>query len=192
MDSYSELEYKYKADNIGLKSFLTLMESLQIKNKMTISSWDIYYTPKESSESEDFIRFRMSTTPELTKKVKTKNTNNWARIEVDLPLDPEKTNEGIVSKFLDLEGYVPNFKIYKSCFVFWLEEVNFVYYIVYDEDMAEQGRFIEVEINKDKIPELEQGVGAEYELKVSAKILEKLGLTSQHRLKKSLFELFKK
>lgn len=192
-NNYSELEYKYRADNIQLQDFLKLMNELKFESHLDISSWDIYYTPKGQKDTENFTRFRMSNTPELTKKIKTKTSNNWSRIEVDIPLDGNKVTEQIVTKFLELEGYEPNFKIYKSCFIFWQNYVNYVYYIVYDENMSEKGRFIEVEVNKNKISKLESQIGgAPWQLQVASKELEKLGLTAQHRLKKSLFELFKK
>ena len=55
--------------------------------------------------------------------------------------------------------------------------------------MVEQGRFIEVEVNKDKVAGLADGVLDvlnDYE-----KVLNKLGITHKNRLKKSLYEMFK-
>lgn len=189
MNEFSELEYKYKADNVGLQDFLKLMKSLPLQKELDISSWDLYYTQGE----ENFVRFRNSDTPELTKKVKTKNSNNWVRVEVDLPLDPLRIKEETVTKYLELEGYKENFRIYKSCFICWLDDANFVYYIVYDENMKEAGRYIEVEINKNKVEYLNTTkAGAEGSLNYYAEELKKLGLMPQHRMKKSLFEMYRK
>src|SRR5690606_26309558 len=116
------------------------------------SSWDTYYTRPGSLE--EFQRFRESDDPELTIKRKVKDSNNWERIESDLPLDPKRITEDKVTFHVGLDGYVKNFKIYKTCFIYWFDNTNAVYYIVYDEEMKERGRFIEVEINKDKVPEL--------------------------------------
>jgi adenylate cyclase class IV len=182
MSEFQELEYKFKADNVKLQDFVALMESLQPTEKLDISSWDHYYT----NNNEDFVRFRESDTPELTKKVKVSSNNNWDRIEVDIPLDPSRVKESTVAKFLELEGYKPNFKIYKNCFIYWLDKVNFVYYIVFDPNMKELGRFIEVEITKNELG------GTVEVLKDAASVLEALGLNLQNRLKKSLFEMFKK
>jgi hypothetical protein len=190
MDEFNELEYKYKADNIGLQDFVNLMKTLPTGKRLDISSWDLYYTKNE----EDFVRFRNSDTPELTKKVKTKDNNNWVRVEVDLPLDPSRITEETVTKYLELEGYKENFRVYKSCFIFWTNAVNYVYYIVYDSNMKESGRFIEVEINKNKILELniKMNNGAIWELNQAATELQKIGLNPNNRMKKSLFEIYRK
>ena len=96
-DSFREIEYKYKADNIKLTDFNELMEEWQFIEKLDgVGSWDIYYT-KDDEEEDLFIRYRMSpNTPELTKKRKLKKSNNWVRVEVDLPLDPKRVNEDSV------------------------------------------------------------------------------------------------
>lgn len=188
MEEFKELEFKYKADEVALKSFLDLMNTLPFLKTKNVSSWDTYYTL--DSNKEEFQRFRDSDTPELTKKRKVKTSNNWERVESDLPLDVNRINEKIVNFHVGLDGYKKNFKIFKTCFIFWFNEVNFVYYIVYDEDMHEQGRFIEVEVNKDKIPDL-GGIDKAFEkLKQQEQILFKLGISPQNRLKKSLFEMF--
>lgn len=190
---FKELEYKYRADEVKLQDFEELMDSLKdthlFKKKIDASSWDVYFTKEDDDAA--FQRYRMSSDrPELTKKRKVKTSNNWERIEVDLPLDPDKVNEAIVSKFVGLDGYTKNFKIFKSCFIYFFEQVNFVWYIVQDENMNEKGRFIEVEINKDKVKEL--GENAFEVLKKFEQELNKLNLTHQNRLKKSLFEMYKK
>lgn len=180
---YKELEYKYKADNVGLQDFLKLMKTYNIKKTLDISSWDIYYLANE----DNFVRYRQSDTPELTKKVKTKAANNWERVEIDLPLDPNRIKEETVSRFLALDGYKENFRVYKSCFIFWLNDVNYVYYIVYNPDMKEVGRFVEVEVNKTSTVQDLDSL-----LKQAEAGLAILGITPQHRMKKSLFELYKR
>lgn len=192
-DKYRELEYKYKADKVSLSDFTNLITELQPNKRLDISSWDVYFVPSSSQEDEEkFMRFRESDTPELTIKRKTKSTNNWERVEIDLPLNPDKANEKVVTDFVKLEGYEKNFKIYKTCFIFWFDFFNAVYYIVYDENMKEKGKFIEIEINKDKVPEI--GVEAAKELlsEVEKNTLSNLDITHKNRMKNSLFELFKK
>jgi adenylate cyclase class IV len=183
---FHELEYKYKADNVGYLDFKNLMETLDPKKVIEISSPDTYFKSKDDSK---FLRFRNGLTPELTFKVKIDEANNWDRIEVDLPLDYARINRETASKFATLLGYIENFTIYKSCFVYIMEEVNYVYYIVFDENMKEKGRFVEVEVNKEKVQDLEQGKAL---LNDSAEKLKSLGLTPQNRMKKSLFELYRK
>lgn len=198
--SFFELEYKYKADNVQLSDFVALMEKLGYEKKLEASSWDIYYTQKET-ENNKFQRFRKGDTPELTKKIKTQDGNNWTRIEYDLPLDFSRVNEEIVTKFVKVDGYKENFRIYKTCFIYWQKNINYVFYVVYNENMEERGRFIEVEVNKEKVKELsnqefdpntqEIEHPADKVLREGEAELKALGITAQNRMKKSLFELFK-
>lgn len=189
MEEFKELEYKYDATDISLSSFLGIVDKLSPIRREDVSSWDFYYTPAENKKAEEFLRYRDSKTPELTIKRKTKQSNNWERVEIDLPLDPKRTDENTVKSFVNLLSYKENFRIYKTCFIFWFDEVNMVYYIVYDENMKEKGRFIEVEINKSKVKSLVDPFAT---LKLYEGNLLELGIRSSNRLKKSLFEMFVK
>lgn len=190
-NEFKELEYKYKADEIRLVEFQKLLRTLPFKQLMEVSSWDVYYT--KETDKEEFCRFRNSPVrPELTKKKKVTSTNNWERIESDLPLDPARITEDKVTFHVGLDGYKENFRIYKSCFIYFLDLVNFVYYIVYNEDMKEMGRFVEVEINKDQVQKLGGEEKAFEVLKEYEQKLLALGISPQNRLKKSLFEMFVK
>lgn len=182
--SYYELEYKYKADEVGLADFKALMNKQNVKKTLDISSYDVYYTRQDN---KDFQRFRNSESPELTRKVKTQEGNNWQRVEVDLPLDSARLTEDIVTKYVGLDGYSENFRVFKTCFVYWLDNINFVYYTVYNKDLREVGRFIEVEVNKEDVTDLEQATEI---LNQAEKILSEIGITSRNRMKKSLFELY--
>lgn len=182
-----EIELKFNANDIKLQDFLKLMESVKYSEKLEISSWDSYYI--DSKNENEFIRFRNSTTPELTLKRRTNNINNWKRVEVDLPLNPKKINEEIVDAWAELEGYTKAKKLFKACFIFWTDKVNLVYYIVYDENLTEKGRFIEIEANKNNGLTEEESFN---EVKKYEQELGKLGITPQHRLKRSLFELYVK
>jgi len=188
---FKELEYKYNASDVSVKDFEKLMHEMLFDEKIEVSSWDVYYTQKDYLEH--FQRYRMSgDIPELTKKRKVKGHNNWERVEVDLPLDPKRITEDKVEAYLELDGYQKNFKIYKTCFIYMFEHINTVWYSVYNESMNEIGRFVEIEVNKDKIKEL----GGEYKafecLKETEQKLLSLGITPQHRLRKSLFEMYVK
>jgi adenylate cyclase class IV len=206
MVDFEELEYKYRADDVKLSSFQELMAGIKPVKRLEVSSWDHYYTNKDPGS---FIRFRDSAaTPELTQKRKTVSGNNWNRVEVDLPLDKTKIDEKTVSAFVTLLGYEKNFKIFKSCFIYWTPYVNYVYYIVYDQDMTEKGRFMEVEVNKDMVDYLDHieingkhaisydppkfTNGAIKELNKAESLLANLGITPQNRMKKSLYEMFVK
>jgi hypothetical protein len=72
-----------------------------------------------------------------------------------------------------------------------------VYYITYDENLKELDRFIEVEINKDKVEELDSASVIPYTnaaayLSEAEKYLVTVGISPQNRMKKSLFELYVK
>jgi adenylate cyclase class IV len=188
-DEFKELEYKYNANYIKLTEFINLMGTLSIKGRSDVSSWDYYFT--SVANEDEFMRFRESDRPELTIKRKTKSANNWERVEIDLPLDLQRIKLNKVETFGKVLGYSENFRIYKTCFIFWLENVNYVYYIVYNKDMVEQDRYLEVEVNKERVPVLGVEKAVE-ELKTAAQKLTELGLTPQHRLKKSLFEIYRK
>lgn len=191
---FKEYEYKYFADNIKLSDFKNLIEKLKLKytyvKTLQASSWDIYYVKKDSPE--EFQRFRNDgKAPELTKKVKTKNTNNWERIESDLPLDPTRATEENVSFHVGLDNYQENFRIFKVCFIYWFEYVNYVWYSVYDQDMKEIGRFLEIELNKEKIKDLQDCTYSTVLKEHESNLLE-LGIGSQNRTKLSLFERYRK
>lgn len=191
-ESFSEIEYKYFADGVKLSSFKALMEKLKItyifKKYVQASSFDVYYVKKDFPN--EFQRFRDDgKTPELTKKVKTKESNNWKRIESDLPLDPARVTEDKVSFHVSLDGYQENFKIFKTCFIYIFEDVNYVWYSVYDQDMKELDKFLEVELNKDKVTgtDSDNGLLNKHEANLS-----ELGIGPQNRTKLSLFERYRK
>lgn len=189
-----ELEYKYNAQKIELKDFTELMTVLQYDRRIDVSSWDAFFTNHEKETK--FLRYRMSeNNPQLTVKVKVDDSNNWKRVEVNIPLDPNTKPsllEFTVEHFVQELGFTKNFKIYKSCFIFWFDNYNYVYYTVYDENMKELGRFIEVEFDEEKVHvEFTESEAFDI-LKEAEQKLSKLGITSKNRLKKSLYEMFRK
>lgn len=187
-DSFLEIEAKFAADNIKLQDFMRLVKEFNPIKQLDISSWDTYFT---NGTENDFLRYRESSTPELTLKKKRTKNNNFERIEVDLPIDLIRNNHKTTDTFASLLGYSENFKIYKTCFIYWLENINYVYYIVYDIDMKELNRFVEVEVNKDKVSEL--GVeGSKNELNKAIEKLQGLNINRNNRLKRSLFEMYRK
>lgn len=189
---FEELEYKYRADGISYSAFKRLMDDMDNVREKDAASWDVYFTNERKSTS--FGRYRGGDTPELTIKTKTEDGNNWRRIEIDLPIDPSRIDEVTVVKFMEANDWKENFRIFKSCFIYFQNFVNYVYYVVLDHNLKEVGRFIEVEVNKDQVGLLEAAVpgSAMATLKQAEQILESIGISPQNRLKKSLFELYKK
>jgi len=182
---FKEIEYKYDAKDVSMNKFVDMMETFKIDKKMLVSSYDDYFTDSQGN----FIRYRYTDgRGELTIKRKLSEHNNNERIEVNVPTagDNLKTTEA----FVNLLGYQHNFGIYKTCKIYWIEKVVLVYYVVYDKEMKEQRRFIEIEANEDLPWENEQA--AWDEVQKWEKVIEPLGITPKNRLKKSLFELFRK
>lgn len=183
---YKEVEYKYDASKIKLLDFQKLMNQLEPKLLLETSSWDLYYT----NDKDEFIRYRKSEIkPELTIKRKITEKNNDQRIEINLGLANGDQDE-TVGEFVKLLNYKFNFKIYKSCFIYFFDEVDIVYYIVYNENMDEVGRFLEIEF----LEEHAHTVKMDHILNVLQEYQEKLKPLniSSNKLSKSLFEMFKK
>lgn len=179
-----ELEYKYDAEPISMQGFIDLVEAMNPHKKMTVSSYDDYFVDSIGN----FIRYRHhDQRGELTIKRKTTDKNNNERIEVNLPT--EGNNISNVNAFVDLLGYKHNFSIFKTCKIFWVDKVVLVYYVVFDKELNELRRFIEIEADEDLQWASEDDAYealAKYE-----KLLEPLGITPKNRMRKSLFELFK-
>jgi adenylate cyclase class IV len=181
---FKELEFKYYADDIGLDQFETLINNIgKHRKKMMVSSYDDYFVNK----SNDFIRYRFTDNHgELTVKRKTIDKNNNERIEVNLPTGGD--NLRAVEEFCGLLGYDHNFGIYKTCRIYWVDKVVLVWYVVYDKQMKELKRFIEIEADEDL--EWDSEELAWQEVTRYEKLFEPLGITPRNRVRKSLFELF--
>lgn len=182
--NFKEIETKYSADDIDMKDFVDIVDALHPEWIM-VSSYDDYFT----NDKDEFIRYRYhDTMGELTIKRKTNDANNLNRIEVNLPTNGKSS--ATVEAFVSLLGYRLNFSIFKTCKIGLLNKAVLVYYVVYDRNLNELRRFIEVEAREDFNWASEQDAWDEV-LKYEA-MLAPLGITSKNRLKKSLFELFRK
>ena len=182
---FKELEFKYDAAGISMDKFSSLVEDMKHDRWMIVSSYDEFFINKDG----DFIRYRFTDDRgELTIKRKTTDSNNFNRVEVNLPTAGK--NFAAVNEFCSLLGYRHNFGIYKTCKIAFFEKAVFVYYVVYDKELKELRRFIEVEANEDYSWPSEKDAldfiqGCEEKLGV-------LGITPKNRLRRSLFEMFKK
>lgn len=185
MDEFKELEFKYSAEKIELDAFIKLMTDWKYSKFLEASSWDIYYLHPDSRT----LRFRNSNIqPELTIKRKMTESNNVHRVEVNLPLTIGVRKE-IVEAFSTEMGFRFLFKVFKTCFIYWFDEVNIVYYIVYDHMMRERGRFLEIEVNEElsrRGPEEAICILKTWEERISV-----LGISHLNRIRKSLYEMFK-
>lgn len=181
---FKEVETKYDAEKINISQFHEIVNKLNVRKRLLVSSFDDYFT----NDCGEFVRYRhRPDRGELTIKKKTEDRNNNQRTEVNIPTSGD--NLEAVSAFLGLQGYTYNFGIYKTCDIFWTDKVDLVYYVVYDKNFKELRRFIEIEA--DESLEWESEEEAWNEVLKYEKMLEPLGITPQHRLRKSLFEVFK-
>lgn len=182
---YKEIEYKYDAKSVNLQRFSNLMDALRYKKYISVSSYDHFFTKPE--KDDEFIRYRYNDiTQELTLKKKTCDFNNNNRIEINLDIKELDTNK--IKTFLEMIGYNYCFQIYKTCFIYIFDKVIISYYIVYNENMKELGRFVEIEADekydwKDESEAFEK-------INEFEKLLCTLNITSSGRLTKSLFEMY--
>lgn len=182
---FKEIELKYDAQDVSMNDFINLVESLKVEKRMLVSSFDDYFI----DSFNNFIRYRYTDNGgELTIKRKLNDKNNNERVEVNIPTAGD--NLTAVTAFVDLLGYKHNFGIYKTCKIFWIDKIVLVYYVVYDKEMKELRRFIEIEADEHVCWPSKEDAWAEiikYE-----KMMEPLGITPKNRLKKSLFEIFRR
>jgi adenylate cyclase class IV len=183
--NFKELETKYSADDVKFEDFVDLCSKFSVCREMMVSSYDDYFV----DNSDNFIRYRhRDGFGELTIKRKTSDKNNNNRIEVNLPTTGNNLKS--VAVFADLLGYSCSFGIWKTAKIYWIDRVVVAYYIVYDRNLKELRRFIEIEANEELNWDSESQ--AWDEITKWEKIIEPLGITPKNRLKKSLFEMFKK
>lgn len=184
---FKEIEFKYKADDISLVAFTNFCERDEHKFILA-SGYDHFYSFKNDSES--FCRHRVGPDKnELTFKRKTSDKNNFVRTEHNIQLDPRTTMDQIKALCKEF-GYTHNTSIYKDCFVYKYPRYTFVYYICYNLDMKELGRFVEIEMEESYPWETEeQALNDMIELEKS---FSQFGVSPQSRVKRSLFEMFRK
>lgn len=181
-----EVETKYGAHDIKYKDFRDLVDKLNPKWQ-EVASWDDYFINK--SDKDDFNRYRnFDNEGQITSKEKTSDINNNSRIEYNINLG--KNDLETIEGWHKSKGYKHNFRIFKVCFIAWLEKIDIVYYVVYNEELKEIDRFIEIEAleNYDWKDEKE----AWDEVLKYEKMLEPLGIVPQNRMKRSLLELYRR
>lgn len=186
---FLEIELKYNAKNISLEDFCEFARSLKppVKYKEA-AGYDYFYD--DPKDEDGFYRLRIGhDVRQITYKHKTKETNNYIRDEHNLNLVKGMTFDAMVAYVSSL-GYKFNNKIFKNCFIFEFETYTLVYYVCSDSNISELGRFIEIEMKED-YPWASQA-DAWNELVALERICKPLGVSPQSRVKRSLFELYKK
>jgi adenylate cyclase class IV len=185
----TEVEFKYRADSISLTDFREFCLNLSSVPKYTEAAGFDYFWDKADDE-DGFYRIRIGhDMNQLTYKHKTKDNNNYVRDEHNLDFVPSMTKEH-VEAYVSSNGYKFNRSIFKNCFIYSYDTYTLVYYVCYDEDMHELGRFIEIEMREDYPWPTEKD--AWNELVAMERICKPLGISPQARVKRSLFEMFRK
>lgn len=189
-NKFLEIETKYDASGVDRVKFKKLLRSMEPKKFVYVESTDIYYAKEDL---DDFIRYRMapesdlrSKRSELTLKRKHAEGNNVVRTEINLRVDPNdpKTIEAFCAGL----GYTKNFEIYKICDIYFFDDADVVYYSVMDES-GKTSDFLEIEVDEaiDATEEQARDIISKYE-----KLLAPLGLSPQKRMKRSLWEIYRK
>lgn len=200
---FHEFEVKFRIDASKLNDWKSVMRKYrdenpdEYKEHVMVDSDDIYYT-RDSSDPEvdyEFVRFRFSDDrkkdkrSELTTKKKLKDTNNIIRIEHNVRVDnnDKKTVHGFITTGL---GYQYNFKISKYVQIYVFKDATLPFYTVIDEK-GKEDTFIEIEVDEKLLHSITEDEAWEIIAKYE-KILEPLGITPRNRLRKSLFEMYRK
>lgn len=186
---FKEIELKYRADNVLLSDFQAYCESSKKPYSfLHASGYDYFYD--DAVEPGEFCRHRVGADMnQLTFKRKTTNKNNYIRTEHNINLAKDTTVDQ-VSALCSEFGFSFNTSIFKTCFVYKFQSHTAVYYVCYDIEMKELGRFIEIELDENRNWGDEEN--AMKALQVLEQDMSRLGLKPQSRVKKSLFELFRK
>lgn len=183
-----EVEFKYRADEISLSDFTDLCDKRNPINFILASGYDYFYSDTKNADS--FARHRVGQDyNQLTFKRKKAENNNYIRTEHNVFLGNGADREQIEALCAEF-GYKFNTVIFKNAFIYEYDTYILVYYIVYDKGLKEIGRFIEIEM-REEYPwnsEKEAWDG----LTLIEQDLKPLGVVPQSRVKKSLFEQFKK
>ncbi len=146
-----EIEFKYRADNISLTDFYAFCEGLKgaAPKYLEASGYDYFFD--KADDEDGFYRVRIGhDIRQLTYKHKTKDTNNYVREEHNLDFSGNMTKEYIEGYVKSL-GYEYNTKLFKNCFIYKYSTFTLVYYICYDADLKELGRFVEIEMSEEPL-----------------------------------------
>ena len=130
---------------------------------------------------------------ELTTKYKQEGAkNNVQREEKNIRVDNSK--EDTVTKFVEDLGYKLNFSIWKTCHIYNFDDATLVFYMVYDTTNGKASKmdnFVEIEVSEEKISGMTKDQAWDIVTKYE-KALESIGISARNRLRKSLFEMYRR
>jgi hypothetical protein len=196
IEKLTEFETKYRVEAHLLTEFKRIVGSLAgLEKFIYVEGPDYYFTKKDGS----FARYRRPShgldngRSEVTIKVKPEGAkNNIVRKEVNWRVDA--TPEDAIREGLSLMGYTPNFSIWKGCHIYTFQDATLVFYTVFDTTDGKASKadsFVEIEVCEEKVSELTHDQAMEIIVKYEEAMAD-LGITARHRLKKSLFEMYRR
>lgn len=184
-----EFEVKFKVEGETVYPFKALLEqTFGVKDFVYVQSDDIYYV-----KGDEFLRYRFSDNKkdkraELTYKKKLEGSkNNIMRIEYNVRVDGNDPK--VIEAMAEALGFKRNFTINKICHIYHTEKATLVFYSVRDLDNQKLDHFIEIEVNEKLSITEEEGweIIKDWESKLSP-----LGISSKNRLRRSLFEMYRR
>ena len=190
LEKFTEFETKYKVESDTQYPFKDLVEKLpELKEFVYVEGPDIYWT----KGADNFQRYRKATNDSsgkawLTNKFKTSDANNNQRLEHNIRVDKTPFEE--VRSFVESMGYKYNFEIHKACHIYKFKDATLVYYSVRDERGA-RNFFVEIEVDEATIHKLTEEEAWDV-IKKYEKVLEPIGISPQKRMRKSLFEMYRR
>jgi adenylate cyclase class IV len=185
-----EIETKYRAESVPLKDFQAFCEARNPTRHVIASGYDHFYS--NVADPNSFGRHRRGPDKnELTFKRKTTDANNYVRTEYNIQMGADSSVEKVAGFFAEM-GYQYNTSIFKNCFVYQYGHYTLVYYVVYDTQLQEKGRFIEIELDEDEHWESEREAMEELR-RLEHGLNGALGshIHPTRRVKDSLYEMFK-
>lgn len=190
-----EFETKYRVDNNIMLPFKLLVEKMPTFVEFVYANGPDEYFVKE----ELFARYRKEANKgsdaraELTIKIKPEGAkNNIIREEYNVRVDG--TPREVIVKFLKALGFSHNFTVMKVCFIYRMTDATLVFYTVADitdGELASESHFAEIEVSEELIHTMTESqawaIITKYE-----KELESVGISPKKRLKKSLYEMYRR
>ena len=207
--TFVEFESKYSIEDHLLIEFKQLLEGLNEKASFiyvegpdtyfTYPAWWLANNPQWDAEGT-FVRYRKPSygldngRRQVTWKYKPVGSkNNISREELNWNVTND-VSEKVIIRQLEQSGVHFNFSIVKNCHIYKLDDATLVFYTLYDTTDGKPKKadsFIEIEVCEEKIatlsPEQALDIIVKYE-----KTLAPLGISARKRLKKSLFQMYKR
>lgn len=187
--AFHEVEVKFRYDEAKRNDWKQLVSKLEgLKKHVYVESDDVYYV-----KEDEFLRHRFSNSKkdkraELTYKAKLRDGDNIIRKEVNLKVDAN--DEATVAAFANELGFHRNFHITKYVDIYKFDDATLPFYTVITEE-GKRETFIEIEVSEEIIDKLTEEEAWDI-IRKYEELLAPLEITPQKRLKKSLFEMYRR